>query len=167
MAAITKRTASRLGTTYTEREDVDARTADVNSTVLRREGSTTPCTFAPAFDCVDFEPMTSTYRTPSTRYEPRQVYPAALLPLPPMFPTQLVTVTNTGMPWFFIRSTRALSLNAEMKLTTMMMAKTTKRTAAVTIQKRSLMWRASGPRRAGGVEESTMTVRLPSVNAPA
>jgi hypothetical protein len=26
------------------------------------------------------------------------------------------------------------------------------------------MWRASGPRRAGGVEESTMTVRLPSVN---
>jgi hypothetical protein len=29
------------------------------------------------------------------------------------------------------------------------------------------MWRASGPRRAGGVEESTMTVRLPSVNAPA
>jgi len=132
--------------------------------VLRREGSTTPSTFVPALDGVDFDPMTSTYRTPLTRYEPRQVYPAALLPLPPMLPTQLVTVTVTAMPWFFIRSTRALSLKAEMKLTAMMTAKTPRRTAAVTSQKRSLMWRASGPRRAGGVEESTMTVRLPSVN---
>ena len=95
---MTKKTARRPGTKYAEGEDDDARTADVNSTVLRREGSTTPCTFVPALEGVDFDPMTSTYRTPLTRYEPRQVYPEALLPLPPILPTQLVTVTVTGMP---------------------------------------------------------------------
>jgi len=82
-----------------------------------------------------------------------------------MLPTQLVTVTVTAMPWFFIRSTRALSLKAEMKLTAMMTAKTPRKDGGGDEPEAVADCGARPDREERAVSKNpTMTVRLPSVN---
>src|SRR5580704_14580201 len=114
--------------------------------VLGRAGSATQRTVVPAVERVVFDPMTSWYVTWSRWYVPRQVYPAALLPLPPMFPTQSVTVTRTGMPCDRRRAMRALSFIADMKLTTTMTARTVITRAPATFQNRRPIGWTAGPR---------------------
>lgn len=125
--------------------------------MLGRAGSATPSTLLPTDESVDFDPMISRYLTLFTRYVPRQVYPDALLPLPPIFPMQLVTVTTTGTPRVFNRSMRELSWAAEMKLTVMAMANAVNRSAPVANQNRPPIRWASGPRS----EENSLVGGMP------
>jgi hypothetical protein len=127
-------------------EDDDLATADASSIVVRRLGSATQRTWLPDVENVVFDPMTSEYLTPLSRYAPRHVYPAALLPLPPMLPTQSVTVTITERPWARRRSMRELSFTADTKLTMTTVASSARMNAATDVQNRLPTLATSGPR---------------------